>query len=178
MDVLSLFDPARRELGVLEAALWLGWPKSTTSRILSAMARAGFIDRDDGSRRYRVGMRLAALGVFAQQSTTLQRLVRPALEWLTADTGETSSLATLTGSEGVDIEVVEGSHWVKHADFVGRRFPLHATASGKVLIAWLSPDKSEEHTSELQSLAYLVCRLLLEKKKKPNHNYNECVAAE
>src|SRR2546425_9664848 len=28
------------------------------------------------------------------------------------------------------------------------------------------PDRSEEHTSELQSLAYLVCRLLLEKKKK------------
>src|SRR5687767_15881110 len=30
--------------------------------------------------------------------------------------------------------------------------------------------RSEEHTSELQSLAYLVCRLLLEKKKKKNHN--------
>src|SRR2546423_6265785 len=29
-----------------------------------------------------------------------------------------------------------------------------------------APDRSEEHTSELQSLAYLVCRLLLEKKKK------------
>src|SRR2546425_110813 len=28
--------------------------------------------------------------------------------------------------------------------------------------------RSEEHTSELQSLAYLVCRLLLEKKKKKN----------
>src|SRR5687767_15325079 len=30
------------------------------------------------------------------------------------------------------------------------------------------PPRSEEHTSELQSLAYLVCRLLLEKKKKTN----------
>src|SRR5687767_15490071 len=30
--------------------------------------------------------------------------------------------------------------------------------------------RSEEHTSELQSLAYLVCRLLLEKKKKKKHN--------
>src|SRR5687767_15623598 len=32
------------------------------------------------------------------------------------------------------------------------------------------PDRSEEHTSELQSLAYLVCRLLLEKKKKKKKN--------
>src|SRR5687767_15307747 len=34
----------------------------------------------------------------------------------------------------------------------------------------LHVDRSEEHTSELQSLAYLVCRLLLEKKKKKLHN--------
>src|SRR2546425_11881652 len=34
----------------------------------------------------------------------------------------------------------------------------------------LRPPRSEEHTSELQSLAYLVCRLLLEKKKKI-HSY-------
>src|SRR5687767_15570819 len=37
--------------------------------------------------------------------------------------------------------------------------------------------RSEEHTSELQSLAYLVCRLLLEKKKKikyVNHNRSRC----
>src|SRR2546423_11491543 len=35
--------------------------------------------------------------------------------------------------------------------------------------AWGAPLRSEEHTSELQSLAYLVCRLLLEKKKKTYH---------
>src|SRR6266480_6943604 len=136
MDILGLFDHGTRELGVIDAARSLGWAKSTTSRILTAMARAGFIDRDEGSRRYRVGMRLAALGVFAQQSTTLQRLVRPELERLTAHTGETSSLAVLSGSEGVDIDIVESLRRVKHHDWVGRRFPLHATASGKTLIAW------------------------------------------
>src|SRR2546425_8474747 len=35
------------------------------------------------------------------------------------------------------------------------------------VIRMIAP-RSEEHTSELQSLAYLVCRLLLEKKKKKN----------
>src|SRR2546425_9461228 len=48
---------------------------------------------------------------------------------------------------------------------------LQAVVSGTVAIAWPAgwygtPRRSEEHTSELQSLAYLVCRLLLEKKKK------------
>src|SRR2546425_13184320 len=42
-----------------------------------------------------------------------------------------------------------------------------ANASVDNLLAYFAP-RSEEHTSELQSLAYLVCRLLLEKKKKIN----------
>src|SRR6185437_16686293 len=37
---------------------------------------------------------------------------------------------------------------------------------------WCYPSRSEEHTSELQSLAYLVCRLLLEKKKKNKIRFN------
>src|SRR2546425_3821317 len=40
--------------------------------------------------------------------------------------------------------------------------------------AFRSGSRSEEHTSELQSLAYLVCRLLLEKKKKYRSTYG-CV---
>src|SRR2546425_9396926 len=46
-----------------------------------------------------------------------------------------------------------------------RRAALHL-ARGEVALR--EHDRSEEHTSELQSLAYLVCRLLLEKKKKKN----------
>src|SRR2546425_7494122 len=38
-------------------------------------------------------------------------------------------------------------------------------AAGKTFAAHVGGARSEEHTSELQSLAYLVCRLLLEKKK-------------
>src|SRR2546425_11366794 len=49
--------------------------------------------------------------------------------------------------------------------------------SGRTVSYILAQQRSEEHTSELQSLAYLVCRLLLEKKKKkhrditPTHHY-------
>src|SRR2546425_8595718 len=43
------------------------------------------------------------------------------------------------------------------------------TAALRLLFGLLASGRSEEHTSELQSLAYLVCRLLLEKKKKNNN---------
>src|SRR2546425_1513176 len=43
---------------------------------------------------------------------------------------------------------------------------VHRELFPRIRQALLHPERSEEHTSELQSLAYLVCRLLLEKKKK------------
>src|SRR2546425_9696983 len=69
--------------------------------------------------------------------------------------------------------LTEGLRWSRvgsiqvHQDTDARnlpRLPLRDERSKK------QTDRSEEHTSELQSLAYLVCRLLLEKKKKDNKN--------
>src|SRR2546425_7052760 len=48
----------------------------------------------------------------------------------------------------------------------GSAWILPETPETTELFQWLVQERSEEHTSELQSLAYLVCRLLLEKKKK------------
>src|SRR3712207_6936689 len=44
---------------------------------------------------------------------------------------------------------------------------LGVPRSSSEFLGWLTPPRSEEHTSELQSRQYLVCRLLLEKKKIP-----------
>src|SRR3712207_7894000 len=55
---------------------------------------------------------------------------------------------------------------------LGATMEVHATEAnynnlvGVPLTIFATPDRSEEHTSELQSRQYLVCRLLLEKKKK------------
>src|SRR2546425_2630344 len=52
------------------------------------------------------------------------------------------------------------------------KYCLRETGSGGVDSAKIPTARSEEHTSELQSLAYLVCRLLLEKKKKTKIKHN------
>lgn len=143
MEVLELFTPERKEVGVTEAAELLGRPKSTTSRWLSAMEEAGFLDRAPDSARYRVSLRLTAVGEMAKQATSLQRLARPALEELTAATGETSNLVVLVAREVVNIEMVESPRPVMHLGSVGRRYPLHASAAGKVLLAWRSEEELE-----------------------------------
>src|SRR5687767_15710689 len=60
-------------------------------------------------------------------------------------------------------EVIWDSEWVKRLQAILR--------FGETAV-WVLAGRSEEHTSELQSLAYLVCRLLLEKKKKKIKNDN------
>src|SRR5205823_8727732 len=63
---------------------------------------------------------------------------------------------------------------------------LEAADASGLRLTWLdrngtliaSSHRSEEHTSELQSLAYLVCRLLLEKKKKSNNNIRNHTSAQ
>src|SRR3712207_9016027 len=48
------------------------------------------------------------------------------------------------------------------------RYPIHLHALSPPEVQHIARrERSEEHTSELQSRQYLVCRLLLEKKKKP-----------
>lgn len=140
MEVLRLYSPERRDLGVVQTAELLGKPKSSVSRWLRAMAEAGFLVRDDGSGRYRLSMELAALGELARQATSVQRLARPILETLAADTGETSNLVILDRGAAVNVEVVQSPRPIKHVGVLGRRLPLHATAAGKVLSAWLPHD--------------------------------------
>jgi DNA-binding IclR family transcriptional regulator len=153
MEVLRLFTPRRKEIGVTEGARLLGRPKSTTSRWLAAMEEAGFLERDPDTGRYRVSMHLAAVGEMAKQATSLQRLARPALERITAATGETANLVVLVGREGVNIEAVESPRPVMHMGSVGRRFPLHASAAGKVFLAW----RSEEEARALLALPLERC---------------------
>jgi IclR family transcriptional regulator, KDG regulon repressor len=135
-DILSLFSTERTELPVLEIAELLGRPRSSVYRILNQMARAGFLDQDAVTGRYRVGIRLANLGELARHSTSLQRVAWPSLCHVGEATGETATLMVVSGKEGVTIDVQESFHPLKIPGHLGGRFPLHATAGGKVLLAW------------------------------------------
>jgi len=134
-DILTLFSPERPELAVLEVAELLRRPRSSVYRLLGRMATAGFLDQDPNTGRYRVGIMLAALGELARHSTSLQRVAYPELCRLGEETGESAVLMVLSGQEGVTIDVVETYHPLRIPQHLGGRFPLHATAGGKVLLA-------------------------------------------
>jgi IclR family KDG regulon transcriptional repressor len=135
-EVLALFAPERPEVSVLEAAALLERPRSTTYRLLAQIAAVGFLDRDEQTGLFRLGIRLAALGELAQRSTSVQRTAGPVLRRLSQETGETATLLLLVDGEGLAVLHSESSHAVMAKGVLGQYWPLHASAGGKVLLAW------------------------------------------
>ena len=58
-----------------------------------------------------------------------------------ADTGETAVLAAVSGSDALFVETVESPHSVRYAAPVGKRVPLHTTATGRTLLSQMRADE-------------------------------------
>jgi DNA-binding IclR family transcriptional regulator len=100
-EFLSLFSYETAELTALEIAEWLGRPKSTVYRVFARVADEGFLDRDEATGCYRVGIFFAVLADLAPRSTSLQRLVFPVLLRLSRETQESVTLLVRHGGAWV-----------------------------------------------------------------------------
>ncbi|EPC3806252.1 IclR family transcriptional regulator, partial [Enterobacter ludwigii] len=84
-----------------------------------------------------LGMKLVERGHFVVGSIDIRQKAKGWLTELSQRTGQTTHLGILDGREGVYIEKIEGKLAAIAYSRIGRRLPVHATAIGKVLIAWL-----------------------------------------
>jgi DNA-binding IclR family transcriptional regulator len=116
-------------------------PKATAHRVLKSLASIGYLRFDAEAGRYFGDLKLAALGSAVTSHFDLKRYVRPHLLELQASTGHTCNLGVLSGEAGVYLDKLEGSEafGIKLYSEIGKRFPLHCTAMGKVLLASMQP---------------------------------------
>lgn len=135
LTLLGSFDDGRTELGVTEMARSLGVHKSTASRLAMALERAGFLTRH--GKRYRLGIEIIRLGTLALQSFDIVAAMRPAMESLAQQTGETVNLAVPDGCDVLNVAEVPSSFILSASGgWTGRRTKPHAAANGKVLLAF------------------------------------------
>lgn len=137
LELLNCFA-VTGELGVTEAAAELGVAKSTAHRLLTTLAGCGFAERT-ASGRYRLGVRVYELGEIAVNRMGLHEVALPVLEELRNTSGETVHVAIPDGRDVVYIARMESYQGLRFSSRVGRRFPAHATSSGKAIAAF-NPD--------------------------------------
>ena len=131
------------ELGVTELSRRLDVHKATASRLAATLADHGLIERNPITGRYRLGFGLIRLAGAAIASLDVVRAARPVLEELAEATRETVNLGLLSGDDVVYIDQVTGGRSILSASWVGRRTALHCSASGKVLLAFMSEPERE-----------------------------------
>jgi DNA-binding IclR family transcriptional regulator len=143
--ILELFEEERPEWSSTEIARALDLPVPTAHRILSALARRGYVSQHAETKRFRLGIAALQLGDRARAVVDLRSVALPSLRRISRDTGETSLLTVLTPRQdrGVCLERVETAQPLRLSVTPGRQLPLHAGASQKVLMAFMELDALE-----------------------------------
>jgi IclR family acetate operon transcriptional repressor len=132
LDALAESPPG---LGVNELARRIGVNASTASRLLGTLEAAGIVERSPAGP-YRLGLRLVALADRVLGQLDVRERARPWLTWLVEQTGETVTLSVAGVSEAITVDFVPSPSSVVSMARIGRPSVPHATAAGKVMLAF------------------------------------------
>ncbi|KAB1650526.1 IclR family transcriptional regulator [Pseudoclavibacter endophyticus] len=138
LAVLEVFDEDHITLTLSEISRRAGLSLSTTHRLVGELHRWGALERgSDG--RYAVGMRVLELGALEPQGLRLREAAKPYLGDLHAATGADVNLSVRDGTDVVYIDSIRARGGAPVLTRLGGRWPMHATATGHVLLAWAAP---------------------------------------
>jgi DNA-binding IclR family transcriptional regulator len=147
LDALAESDGGAR---VNELARRIGVNPSTASRLLGTLESGGLVERSPGGP-YRLGLKLVALSDRVLGQLDVREEARPGLTWLAQETGETATLSVPGGGEAITVDFVPSPSSVVSLARLGRPSVAHATAVGKVMLAFgfdgLALDPSAELTA-------------------------------
>jgi IclR family acetate operon transcriptional repressor len=140
LKVLRAFRQAGPRLALTQVVSLCGIPKASAFRILETLRSEGYLTRDaHGS--YRLTYQLLEVAMVVHARNPLRKVALPYLEQLNREVKETVNLGVLEETNVVYAEVLESQHWLRIVPSVGSRVPLHATALGKAVAAYLSREE-------------------------------------
>ncbi|MCZ0211023.1 IclR family transcriptional regulator [Streptomyces achromogenes] len=131
------------EAGVTEIAEELGVHKSTAFRLLGVLENRGLVAQAKDRGKYCLGAGVLRLAGAAAVRLDISQEGVPVCREVADELGETVNIAVLDDDAAVNIMQARGTAAVTAQNWLGRRTPLHATSSGKVLLAHLPPTLRE-----------------------------------
>jgi DNA-binding IclR family transcriptional regulator len=145
ISVLELL--AQGEAGITEIAGELGVHKSTVSRLVSVLEARGLVEQLGERGKYAIGFGVVRLAGAATGRMDLSKLGQPVCQTLADEFGETVNIAVHDAGVAINITQARGSAAVSAVNWIGQRTPLHATSSGKVLLAHLPVEERKRLAS-------------------------------
>ncbi|WP_330277892.1 IclR family transcriptional regulator [Lentzea sp. NBC_00516] len=177
ISVLELL--AQGEAGITEIAGELGVHKSTVSRLVSVLESRGLVEQLGERGKYAIGFGVVRLAGAATGRMDLTKLGQPVCQTLADSFGETVNIAVHDAGVAINITQARGSAAISAVNWIGQRTPLHATSSGKILLAYLPSDERRRLVS-LPLDAYTehtlveAARLLSELEEVASQGYAAC----
>jgi DNA-binding IclR family transcriptional regulator len=134
--------------GVSEIAEEMGIHKSTVSRLLGSLVSREIVHQNSERGKYQLGFGILRLASSIPGRLSLVQEARPVLESLAEEYKETVNLAVLRSNYAVNVDQAMGPSTLATYDWVGSLTPLHATSSGKILLAALTVDERDRILKE------------------------------
>ena len=143
LDILEAFLDSNEALGITELSRRVRLNKSTTYRMVQALRTRGYLLQEDHTNKYTLGYKILRLASGFMNQNKIREVARKYLEELSTKTSHTVQLTILVGYEVVYIDQVEGSDIFQLRLRIGNRGPLHCTAAGKSILAFLKEEELE-----------------------------------
>ena len=156
LHILQCFTDDTPELRVTDISARLGLTASLVSRLLITLEHEGFVKRDPESGVYRLGRSIITLAGVALNHNQLRVEALAEMQRVAAETGLGVNLSVLDDDSIYYLAHVDAKHSPRAYTLVGRRNPLHATAMGKVLLAYLPPEARAACLERLTFHAYTI----------------------
>jgi DNA-binding IclR family transcriptional regulator len=134
LEILARLGEAK----VTELAAEIGVHKSTASRLLGALEERELVEQAQERGKYRLGVGILRLATAVPGQLDITAQGREICERLAAQVGETVNIAVLRSHFAVNVIQARGPSAVGAQNWVGALTPLHATSSGKVLLAYMT----------------------------------------
>jgi IclR family acetate operon transcriptional repressor len=154
LDILTLLADHPQGLPITEISQQLELPKSAVHRLLAVLVSRGLAGQDEYSQRYRMTVKLAAIGFRFLAASGITEICQPSLDRLAIRTGELVRLALVEKDTLIWIAKAQGAlSGLRYDPDMGQPVVLHATSTGK---AWLATLDEAEAVALVKARGYVV----------------------
>lgn len=154
LDILTLLADHPNGLPISDISRRLALPKSAVHRLLTILVQRGLVVQDEYSQRYRMTVKLAAIGFRFLAASGITEICQPSLDRLAARTGELVRLALVENDALIWIARAQGSmSGLRYDPDMGQVVVLHATATGK---AWLATLDEAQAVALVKARGFVV----------------------